>query len=136
MALEINPARGPKTVGLPTIPQEFINPKTGLADYWVVEEFEAAVKAAEESEEPFKAPRLRSGSPIDVRECIACGASMLPTMWPEKAAGDGEAIQEPDEVVPGLEDKTVPELKDLARDAGVTGYGSMNKAQLIEAIQE
>ena len=33
-----------------------------------------------------------------------------------------------------LESKTVPELKDMAKAAGVPKYGSMNKGELIAAL--
>ena len=42
-------------------------------------------------------------------------------------------VNKPD---PTLEDKTVVELKEIAKDKGVTGYSTMVKADLIREITE
>lgn len=42
----------------------------------------------------------------------------------------------PQEEEKTLEDKTVPELKELAKVQGIDGYSNMKKEALIEAIKE
>ena len=42
----------------------------------------------------------------------------------------GPAIEE------GLEELTVIELKEIAKDIGIDGYSSMKKAELIKSIEE
>lgn len=143
MPVEIRKARGPKVADLPSIPRNFVNPKSGLVDYWEVAEYEAALAKAEETGKPFEAPPLHQGSSIDVRECIANGSFMLPTEFPEKgkaaAEPEGEPGSEPSseaDIVPDMGKMTVAELKDLARDADIKGFSTMSKDQLLAALRE
>ena len=50
-----------------------------------------------------------------------------------KKAGDAAAGIDPDEG--SLEKLTVPKLKEIAKDLEIVGYSSLNKAELIEAIE-
>lgn len=52
-----------------------------------------------------------------------------PKLVSESAEAEGEAGE------PSLSDRTVPELKDLAKGLEIEGYSSMVKADLIEAIE-
>ena len=143
MTLEIRGAQRPHVSALDPIPREFVNPRTGLADYWLVSDYEDA-KAIE----PFVAPQLRQGSTIDVRESIASGAYMLPTSWPNKGGEAVEPVVEPatepiaqgttpvEDPVPDMDAMTVAELKNLARDAGVTGFSAMTKTELLATLRE
>ena len=43
--------------------------------------------------------------------------------------------QERKDTVPAWDDMTYNELKAAAKEAGINGYGKMNKAELIEALK-
>ena len=55
----------------------------------------------------------------------------------KKAAPKAEKIEEPKaEVSNDLSSKTVAELKALAKEQGISGYTSLKKAELIEALSK
>lgn len=54
---------------------------------------------------------------------------------PKATASEAEAEEE-DEDAEDLNALTVPELKERAKAAGVTGYASMAKADLVKAVEE
>lgn len=63
----------------------------------------------------------------------AGGYAVPPDVEPEAEVedegGDGGEAE-------SLEDYTVAELKDMARDQGIVGFSTMNKAELVEALEE
>lgn len=40
------------------------------------------------------------------------------------------------ETVESLEDKTVPDLKELAKEKGIDGYSTMKRDELLKALEE
>lgn len=56
---------------------------------------------------------------------VAAGPAIRPAPVATKATGS-----EP------LEEKTVPELREIAESLGLTGYKSLNKADLVQVIAE
>lgn len=46
-----------------------------------------------------------------------------------------EKKEEVEEVEITLDDKTVAELKDLAREKEIKGFSNMNKAELVEVLE-
>ena len=134
MPLEIQPPRPPILADLPHIPAGHVHPK------WKTVEFIDTKTGAR-----------KRAFPVDVREMLRCGAAQLPETPPHvtaasaqqdaEAPGSGSpstsrgaqpgAIEQMD-----LPKMTVAELRDLARDAGVSGFSTLNKEDLVKALEE
>lgn len=56
--------------------------------------------------------------------------------WGQEGYEVEKKQETPQEEAKTLEDKTVPELKELAKVQGIDGYSNMKKEALIEAIKE
>lgn len=137
MPLEMRDPRPPELAELPSIPAGYINPTTKLV---------AFIDAA--------TGKVKSAPPVDVREMLACGAAKLPGKAPylddasasisSEAPGDAPTLRDaqspgapPSDAVEAidLDECTVVQLRDIARDVGVKGYSTLDKAGLIEALR-
>lgn len=72
-------------------------------------------------------------SPADADRLKGKGHLEGPWATDEPEPKESEPTKEPD-LGDGLNDLTVAELKERARDAGVQGSSTMNKAALIDAL--
>lgn len=63
---------------------------------------------------------------------VAIGEKLILTEKQAKALGD-KVSPTPETV---LEQKTVPELKGLAKEKEIEGYSTMDKGQLVQALAE
>ncbi len=63
-------------------------------------------------------------------------AKQQPKAEPKKEAPKTDAQSATQKTPSNLEDKTVAELREMAKDAGLSGYSKLRKAELIEALQK
>ena len=131
MPLEIQPERPPIVADLPRIPPHLVNKKNGMVK---VQDIKTGV--------------AKWVYGVDAREMLACGAVRLiePDQPPSSRPGTAEAaapeVPQPasgaigPDPIAGLDEMSVAELRDVAKDAGVSGFSTMKKDELIAAIRE
>ncbi len=92
-----------------------------------------ASKPAPKKEAAKTAPKKEAAKPAPKKEAAKPAPKKAvekeaPAAKPEKAQKKAQTD--------GFEDKTVSELKEIAKDRGMTGYSKLRKAELIEALRK
>ncbi len=82
--------------------------------------------------EPKKGTPRRKSAPVKDEKVAPAEAV---TVSPEPSKAETSALEE-QKLADDLENKTVPELKQLAKDKGLSGYSKLKKAELIEALRK
>ncbi|MGM0435666.1 MAG: Rho termination factor N-terminal domain-containing protein [Bacillota bacterium] len=86
-----------------------------------------------ETEKPAPAPKKETSKPAPKKETPKpepkkAEAKKAPAAKPEKAQKKAQSDD--------FDSKTVTELKEIAKDRGMTGYSKLRKAELIEALRK
>lgn len=78
----------------------------------------------------------------DVKEEVPVEEAVQEPVQPEPEVVEEVKEEEPEEVKeetqkkPDYASKTVAELKEIAKEKGITGYSSMKKAELVRTLEE